>query len=229
MSETYQQTSKVPAGWQEDPANYFLARGPRFRLTAEQIRDQALAVSGLLSRKMYGPSVMPHQPEGIWNVVYSGLKWKTSEGEDRFRRGLYTYWRRTTPYTSLLPFDMPSREVCVNRRIRTNTPIQALVTLNDPVYVEAAQALADKMQELPGSLEKQIEMVYEDLFLEKPATGIVKVLTGLAGQTEQDSTVNALVTPAALLKENPGNPETQDHYFKIANVMLNLDKTLTKE
>jgi len=144
LSATYQQSSHMREDLERvDPRNYLLARGPRTRLTAEQIRDQALAVSGTLSPKMYGPSVMPEQPEGIWQVVYSGgTKWQTSKGEDKYRRALYTFWRRTSPYPSFISFDAPSREVCLPRRIDTNTPLQALVSLNDPVYLETAQGLA---------------------------------------------------------------------------------------
>lgn len=146
LSETYRQQSHVTREhMQRDARNELLARGPRFRLSAEQVRDQALAVSGLLSSNMYGPSVMPPQPEGIWRNPYSGLRWVTSEGEDRYRRALYTYIRRTAPYPSMLTFDGTSREVCVSRRVRTNTPLQALVLLNDPVYMEAAAALAARM------------------------------------------------------------------------------------
>ena len=109
------------------------------------MRDLALAASGLLSLKVGGPSVYPWQPEGIWNVPYSRLKWETSDGEDRWRRSLYTTIRRSSPYPSLVTFDAPSREQCTVRRVRTNTPLQALTTLNDPVFVEAARRLAGRM------------------------------------------------------------------------------------
>ena len=146
MSNTYRQRSTVsPELLERDPDNRLMARGPRVRLTAEQVRDQALAVGGLLSDKMYGPSVMPPQPAGLWQVVYSGMEWKTSEGEDSHRRALYTYWRRTSPYPSMMSFDTPSREFCVTRRIDTNTPLQALVMMNDTVYVEAARGLAQRV------------------------------------------------------------------------------------
>ena len=146
MSATYRQSSVItPRSREEDPYNRLLARGPRSRLGAESIRDAALSVSGLLSEKMYGPSVMPYQPEGVWTIVYSSRKWETSENEDRYRRGLYTYWRRTSPYPSMMAFDAVSREVCTVRRVRTNTPLQALVLLNDPVYVEAAKALGRRV------------------------------------------------------------------------------------
>ena len=143
MSNTYRQSSNAtPAQLERDPPNRLLARGPRFRLEAEAVRDQALAVSGLLSKKMYGPPVMPWQPEGVWLVVYNGDKWDTSKGEDRYRRALYTFMRRTSPYPSMMNYDAPTGEVCTVRRIRTNTPLQALTTLNDPVSMEAAAHLA---------------------------------------------------------------------------------------
>jgi len=146
MSATYRQSSRATTELLErDRFNKLLARGPRFRLEAEMIRDSSLAVSGLLSHKMYGPSVMPPQPEGIWQSTYNTTKWETSKGEDRYRRGLYTFIKRTTPYPAMTTFDAPSRELCTVRRINTNTPLQALVTLNDPAFIETAQALARRM------------------------------------------------------------------------------------
>jgi len=146
MSETYKQASETTTALREtDPRNLLQSRGARFRLSAEAIRDQALAVSGLLSRRMGGPPVMPPQPAGLWRSTYNGKAWIDAEGEDRFRRGLYTYLKRTTPYPSMTTFDSGSGEVCQIRRIRTNTPLQSLVTLNDPVYLESAAALARRM------------------------------------------------------------------------------------
>ena len=157
-SAAYRQSSRVTPELQDrDPDNLLLARGPRFRLPSEVIRDQALAVSGLLSRKMYGPPVKPPQPSlGLSAAFGSGIDWKTSEGEDRYRRGLYTTWRRSSPYPSLAAFDAPNREVCTLRRDRTNTPLQALVTLNDPVYIEAAQGLARRMAAASGSVADKV-------------------------------------------------------------------------
>ena len=120
------------------------------------IRDQALAASGLLSQKMFGPSVMPPQPDGLWKSAYSGEKWVTATGEDRYRRGLYTFVKRTAPYPAMTTFDAPSREICTVRRINTNTPLQALVTLNDPAFVEMAQALARKMHAAGKTPEERI-------------------------------------------------------------------------
>lgn len=151
MSATYRQSSHVsPELRAADPENRLLARGPAFRLPAEIVRDQALAASGLLSSKVGGPPVMPWQPEGIWQVVYSHRRWETSPGEDRYRRALYTLWRRTAPYPSMTTFDAPSGETCTLRRVRTNTPLQALVTLNDPTLLEAAQQLAARARREAG-------------------------------------------------------------------------------
>lgn len=156
-SATYRQSSiETPELRERDPFNRLLARGPRFRLSAEMVRDQALAVGGLLSRKMYGPSVQPPRPKlGLRSAFGGSTDWQTSPGEDKFRRGLYTSWRRTTPYPSMTTFDASSREVCTMRRIRTNTPLQALVTLNDPVYVEAAQALSRRIVSEASSTPQQ--------------------------------------------------------------------------
>jgi hypothetical protein len=146
-SETYRQSSHVTDDMAaNDPANRLLGRGPRVRLSAEMVRDQALAVSALLSPKMYrGPVEPATTRHGIKAAFGGGIDWKTSHGEDRYRRGLYTTWRRSNPYPSMVAFDAPNREVCTVRRDTTNTPLQALVTMNDPVYIEAAQALARKM------------------------------------------------------------------------------------
>ena len=140
MSRTYRQSSEITPELRElDPRNQLLSRGARFRLSAETVRDESLAVAGLLSEKMGGLPVMPPQPDGLWRSTYNGQKWVNAEGEDRFRRALYTYLKRTTPYPSMTTFDGGSGEVCQIRRIRTNTPLQALVTLNDPRPLIALQ------------------------------------------------------------------------------------------
>ena len=145
-SATYRQSSSAPPAIVErDPANVLLARGPRFRLEAEMVRDTALAASGLLSRKIGGPSVFPPQPDGIWDIPYSSEKWTPSEAEDRYRRGLYVFIRRSAAYPSFMTFDATSREHAIVRRVRTNTPLQALTTLNDEAYFEAARALAARV------------------------------------------------------------------------------------
>ncbi|HRI60463.1 MAG TPA: DUF1553 domain-containing protein [Saprospiraceae bacterium] len=164
LSATYRQSSKTtPELVEHDPGNRLYARSSRIRLSAEQLRDQALRVSGLLSEKMYGSGVYPFQPSGIWSSPWNGGSWQQSKGEDQYRRAIYTYWKRSSPYPSMLSFDGVVREVCVARRIRTNTPLQALVTLNDSVYVEAARYLALKIetQRQGQTAEQQIAVLYE--------------------------------------------------------------------
>jgi hypothetical protein len=152
MSATYRQSAKVtPELYDRDPENRLLARGPRVRLSAEMVRDQALFVSGLLSDKRLGPSVKPPQPDLGLKAAFGGsIDWKPSTGEDRYRRGHYNEWRRSNPYPSMSTFDAPNRDICTVRRARTNTPLQALVTMNDPVYVEAAQGLARRLMKEGG-------------------------------------------------------------------------------
>ncbi|MFY7951915.1 MAG: DUF1553 domain-containing protein, partial [Armatimonadaceae bacterium] len=147
LSDTYRQSARVtPERLAKDPRATLLSRYPRRRLDAETVRDQALALSGLLSRKIGGPSVYPPQPDGLWQAAFNGERsYPTSTGEDRYRRGLYTFWRRTVPHPSMATFDAPSRESCTLRRQPTNTPLQALVTLNDPIYVEMARAFGKRI------------------------------------------------------------------------------------
>ena len=156
----------------KDPNNKFYARGSRIRLSAEQLRDQGLEVSNLLSEKMYGKSVMPFQPTGIWRSPYNGDVWKMSENEDQFRRALYTYLKRTAPYPSMMTFDGGAREVCIPRRIRTNTPLQALTSLNDSTSHVIARNLAFRMQKIGGKeAGKQIQKGYE-MMMYKPISPI---------------------------------------------------------
>ena len=226
MSATYRQSSNVSPDLQRlDPKNRLLARGPRTRLTAEQVRDQALAVAGLLSDKMYGPSVMPPQPEGLWQVVYSGLEWQTSEGEDKYRRALYTYWRRTNPYPSMIAFDAPSREVCVVERINTNTPLQALVTLNDPVYVEAAKGLAKRiLEKTPNDIEQQLKTGYRLAMHQDIGTEKLEDLKYLYQETK----VHFQQHPKEA-EELTGEQNTEFATLTIvSNAIMNLDEFLTK-
>jgi hypothetical protein len=224
MSAVYQQSSRIaPELLEKDPRNYLLARGPRVRLSSEQIRDQALAVSGLLSNKMYGASVMPPQPEGLWQVVYSGLKWITSEGEDKYRRALYTFWRRTNPYPSLVTFDSPSREFCVTRRYNTNTPLQALVTLNDPVYMEAAQALAQRMKE-NGRVEDQITNGYRMAMIKEIDAQKLQTLKRLYEEALQHFKDD----PNSIKEFTGENDIDLAALTVVANTIMNLDEFLTK-
>ncbi|MBC8155064.1 MAG: DUF1553 domain-containing protein [Bacteroidetes bacterium] len=228
MSATYRQRSDVtPALLAQDPVNTWLARGPRVRLSAEQVRDQALAVSGLISPKMYGPSVMPVQPDGIWGSPYDGASWVLSQGEDRYRRALYTYWKRTSPYPSMLSFDSPSREFCQIRRIRTNTPLQALVTLNDPVYVEAAQQLACYMLEGGQTPAQQIQAGFRRVMGRDLSPGKLTVLIRLYRTTETH--YRQQPAEARQLLARADATATQAALTVTANTLLNLDEVITKE
>ena len=158
MSGTYRQSAVATADALEiDPYNRLLARGPQQRLTAEMVRDQALVASGLLSSEMGGPPVMPPQPEGVDQTVYSDFMWVDEEGSDRYRRAIYTFLKRTTLYPSFVTFDVAARDISHARRMPTNTPLQALVTLNDPVYLEAAETLARNVRRDNEVIDNQIK------------------------------------------------------------------------
>jgi mono/diheme cytochrome c family protein len=235
-SQAYRQSSKVtPEALEKDPDNRLLSRGPRLRLTAEMVRDQALAVSGLLSSKMFGPSVRPTRPSMGLNAAFGGgLDWATSSGEDRYRRGLYTEWRRTSPYPSMATFDAPSREVCSVRRNRTNTPLQALVTMNDPVYVETAQALARRMVKEGGATEADKARHGFRLALARPPsdTELAKLIKLHADSIAEFAKDKAKATSLATdpLGPLPAGMETAElaAWTTVANVLLNLDETLMK-
>jgi hypothetical protein len=228
MSSTYRQASQVtPASLEADQANRWLSRSTRVRLTAEQVRDQALAVAGLLSKKMYGRSVMPYQPEGIWQSVWNGAKWKQSEGEDQYRRAVYTFMKRTSPYPSMMMFDGSSREVCLSRRIRTNTPLQALVTLNDPVFVEAAQGFAQRMMAAGNTAEARISSGYEILTFRDISPGRLKIFSGLYADALKEYEADAKAAEK-LLNGKKGGPALAA-LTVVANAMLNLDEVVTRE
>lgn len=235
-SATFQQSARAtPELIARDPDNQLLARGPRFRLSAEMIRDQALAIAGLLSPKMYGPPVQPPRPNLGLRSAFGGLTdWKTSAGEDRYRRALYTNWRRTTPYPSMTTFDSPSREFCSIRRIRTNTPLQALVTLNDPAFVEAAQGLARRIVAEGGdSVDTRAEFAIRAC-LARPATeSELEQLTDLYAQSV--SGLSDSPSDAANLATDPIGPAAGGAdvlelagWTVVGNVLMNLDEFLTR-
>ena len=185
-SATYRQSSAATAAERErDPENRLLARGPRQRLPAELIRDTALAASGLLNDKIGGPSVLPYQPAGLWEEMafgegFSAQKYVQSHGPDLYRRGMYTFWKRTAPPASLTTFDAPDRETCTARRAFTNTPLQALTLMNDPTYVEAARALAQRSLLEGGSDESaRIAYAFRLATARKPSGKETGVLTSL--------------------------------------------------
>jgi hypothetical protein len=235
-SATYRQDSVVSDTKREaDPFNFALSRGPRFRISAEMIRDQALFVSGLLSPKMYGPSVQPPRPNMGLRAAFGGsTDWQTSPGEDKYRRGLYTSWRRSTPYPSMATFDAPSREVCTVQRTRTNTPLQALVTMNDPVYVEASQGLARRMMLAHTDAREAIAYGFR-LCLARPPTE-VELNRLLELWKEAQSWYVANPIDAKAMAEDPLGvaPKTLAlpdlaAMSVVGNVLLNLDEMFLKK
>jgi len=236
-SATYQQSSKTTAEHlQKDARNRLLARFPRGRLDAEGVRDQALMLSGLLSGKIGGPSVYPPQPDGLWRVAFNGGQnaYPTSTGEDRYRRGLYTFWRRTMPNPTMSTFDAPSRETCTVRRAPTNTPLQAFVTLNDPVFVECAQGLARRILREGGATTAERLRFALGLCLARPADeaqlAALQALfdAELATQRAAPEAAKKLATgPTQPLPEKSDAAEVAA-WTVVANVLLNLDAVLTK-
>lgn len=195
------------------------------------IRDMALSAGGLLSMKVGGPSVFPRQPDGIWSIPYNGDQWTLSDGEDRYRRGLYTFWRRTSPYPAFTTFDAPSREFCTVRRIRTNTPLQALTTLNDPAFLDAARGLAVRMRQVGGpDIPTQITYGFRACTARAPNGRELARLVTL--EKEEAARYKADPQSAAKLIGAGQDPAAQAQMAAqtvVANVLLNLDETLTKE
>jgi hypothetical protein len=241
-SATYRQSSVTPPELESrDPENRLLARGPRMRLQAEFIRDQALAVSGLLEDSIGGRSVSPYQPAGLWEELASredGKNWTAqtytqSHGPDLYRRTMYTFWKRTSPPPTLSTFDAPDRETCTVRRPRTNTPLQALILLNDPTYVEASRKLAERLLTEAGSDRERIGLAFRLTMARPPAERELEVL------------LRIYQAQAAVYRGNPGAAakllgvgesrcdETLDAaelaaWTVVASAILNLDETLTK-
>jgi mono/diheme cytochrome c family protein len=234
-SATYRQSSAAtPALVDKDPYNRLLARGPRFRMEAEMVRDVTLAASGLLSRKVGGPSVFPPQPEGIWKAPYSDDKWQTSAGEDRYRRSLYTFIRRSSPYPSLMTFDATSREVCTVRRVRTNTPLQALVGLNDEAFFEAARGLARRIVgECRDDVRERVTYAFRLCTSRAPKAAELERLTAYYRQQldefRADEKAAQRVIQSQLKPGEAAGAAELAAWTMVANVLLNLDETLTKE
>jgi len=229
MSATYQQDSRVtPELLAKDAENVLLARGPRVRLEAEAIRDLALRAGGLLSTKVGGPSVFPPQPPGVTTEgTYGALAWKESKGEDRYRRGLYTYSKRTSPYAMFATFDGPSGEVCIPRREVSNTPLQALTLLNDPVMIEAAQALGRLTSAREGSIEEKAESLFRRLLARRPAGDELSMLARFYESQRGRLERNELDAPAIA---GPGGSDTVERaaWTILARSLFNLDETVTK-
>jgi Protein of unknown function (DUF1553)/Protein of unknown function (DUF1549)/Planctomycete cytochrome C len=235
-SATYRQSSQVSADQlKADPLNRLLSRGPRLRLSAEALRDQALAVSGLLSPTLYGPPVHPYQPaSGLTGGFTASTDWATSQGENRHRRALYTRWRRALPYPSMVAFDVPDRAVCSMRRTRTNTPLQALVTLNDPVFVEAAQALARRiLSDGGGTPQSRAHFGFRLAVTRPPTEAEVQRLVKLYEEARRTLPANSATTNALASKLTgplPSGmvPVDAAAWTVVGNVLLNLDEVLMK-
>lgn len=242
MSSTFRQTSQSSRVLNErDPENRLLSRGPRFRMPAEMIRDNALAISGLLSRKMSGPPVMPFQPDDIWRTVgRNGPKWNAAMDEDRFRRGVYVIWRRAAPYPSFVNFDAPDRAACVIERPRSNTPLQALTLLNDQAFVEMAVALAStsiSYSRGAGDLRSQLTYAMRRCVARVPESGEIDVLqtlyeAELSRFASEPSAVDAFLKTNIVEAEHGVGLLTvveRSHLAALSvvcNVLLNLDETI---
>ncbi len=228
-SSTYQQASDVASALlARDAGNILLARGPRVRLDAEQVRDQALRVSGLLSEKIGGPSVFPPQPPGVSTEgSYGGVSWTVSQGEDRYRRGLYTFSKRTAPYAMFTTFDGPSGEFCLARREVSNTPLQALTLLNDTVFQEAAQALGKLTASREGTVDERIAGLVRRCLSREPGRDELRLLERFY-QAQRDRLVRKEIDAAAIAGPGPGDAVERAAWTILARAILNLDEMVTK-
>ena len=238
MSATYRQSSDISAEMAErDPENRLLARGPRYRMSAEMIRDNALAISGLLVEKVGGPSVYPYQPPGLWLEINNrpnySKAYPTGSGEDLYRRSMYTYWKRTVPHPTMAAFDAPEREFCLVRRSRTNTPLQALVVLNDPQFVEAARHLAERiMTEGGADVDSRIVHAVRLTLARTPSSEELSELRRYLTlelahfKSNHDAATNLLKVGESSRNDNL-DPIEHAAYTSVARLLLNLDETLT--
>ncbi len=238
LSSTFRQSADLtPELLETDPDNALYARGPRFRMQAEVIRDNALAISGLLSEKMGGAPVMPFQPDGIWRSIGRNQpKWITAQDEDRFRRGVYIIWKRDAPYTSLMSFDAPDRTACVVKRPRTNTPLQALTLLNDPAYSEMALGLATRILKHSSKATDPERIIYgfQLAIARQPIPIEIDLLTDLLDSERTTLDANPQLIEQRMKLKLKGFPEANVDskelaaWFSVANVLLNLDETITQ-
>jgi hypothetical protein len=229
MSATYRQSSRVaPDLLARDPENTLLAHGPRVRLEAELIRDSVLRASGLLSPKIGGPSVFPPQPASVTTEgTYGKLPWKASEGEDCYRRGLYTFTKRTAPFAMTATFDAPSGEECVALRDVSNTPLQALTVLNDVVFTEAAQATGRMMAAKDGSVEDRVKFVFRRFLVRPPGEDEVKLLSRFVIEQKKQFASDA-ATAKKLAGDGPDDVAERAAWAALARVLMNLDEFVVK-
>ena len=229
-SATYQQSSRVtPELLKRDANNELLARGPRFRVEAESVRDSLLSVSGLLGRKLGGPSVFPPQPANITTEgTYGQLAWKVSEGLDRHRRSLYTFAKRTAPFAMFTTFDAPSGEACVVRREVSNTPLQALTLLNDVVFTEASQSLGRQFAALPSSDDARLSELFRRCLTRPPTDAEIALLSRFL-KTQRERLAAKELDAATLA--GPGETDASERaaWSLVARALLNLDEAVTKD
>jgi len=240
-SAAYRQSSHLtPELHEKDPENRLLARGPRFRLPAEMVRDNALAISGLLVDKQGGPSVRPYQPKGLWEEiafgdVYSAQTYEQDHGQALYRRSMYTFWKRTSPPPALITFDAPDREKCTARRSVTNTPLQALVLLNDPTYIEAARVFAEKMIREGGSdANRRIRYAFRLATARDPDAKELQVLRELeraeaATYRRHPGAAKKLTGIGEAKVDGKEDPSELAAWTTVASTILNLDETITRE
>jgi hypothetical protein len=240
-SATYRQSSRVtPELLEKDPENRLLARGPRFRLPAEMVRDNALAISGLLNSEIGGPGVYPYQPKGLWDEMafgdgFSAQSYTQGTGKNLYRRSMYTFWKRTVPPPQLATFDAPDREKCTARRTLTNTPLQALVLMNDPTYIEAGRTLAQRtLAEGGKDVLSRIAFAFRQATARKPSTEEIRVLRELLQRQlanyrrDKKAALELLGVGESKWDEKLDASELAA-WTTVASAIMNLDETITKE
>ena len=239
LSKTYQQSSSASESlYQKDPDNRLLARGPRLRLPAEIIRDQALAASGLLVPKIGGPSARPYMPDKVWDETSTFgnmLNYKADQGDGLYRRSIYTIWKRTAAPPSMLLFDAPNREICMPKRSRTNTPLQALALMNEVTYVEAARALAEKMLSLKSAKNSEDRLIlgYRLVTGSSPNAGTLSILIDGLDKRRKRFVENPDAAKSLINQGSSTPPSDMDEvelaaYSSTANILLNLDRVIMK-
>jgi hypothetical protein len=234
-SATYRQSSRVTKDLlARDPDNRLLARGPRLRLSAEVLRDQALLVGGLLVEKRGGPSVKPYQPAGLWQELSGAGDYKPDTGEGLYRRTLYTFWKRTVPPPVLATFDAPARETCWVRESRTNTPVQALALLNDVTFVEAARGLAERVVRAGGTPDDHLTRAFRRVLARPPTAAELGVLRGHLdhhrAEYRRDPAAATRLLRVGESKPDPKlDPAELAAYTAVCRLILNLDEAVTKE
>jgi hypothetical protein len=235
-SATYRQASIVTEQLLEkDPYNRLLARAPRLRVEGEVVQDIALSASGLLNRQIGGPSVYPPIPASVGDTSYGGFSWPETKGENRYRRGLYTFWKRSLPFPSLTSFDVPSGETACPRRVRSNTPLQALTTLNETTFVEAAQALALRVLKEGGDSDRdRVSLAFQLCTGRRPDSAELRRLLGFCREHRQyfenrsSAAVDVAVAQGRKIPPDV-NVHTLAAWTMTTRIILNLDETITRE